>query len=98
MTRPGSDHWSVRRDGALAVATFAHRPRNFMTWADMTALEEIVEEIALDESVTVLLIESAVPRYYISHADLGDLVKLGRGEPCDGDPASWTRVLPRLTT
>ena len=87
------DTWTLERTGPIAIARFANPPRNSMRFADMTALEAIVTEVALDESVTVLVLASDVPGYFVLHGDLEDLIRLGEGEPVRGDPASWPRVL-----
>jgi enoyl-CoA hydratase len=84
--------WRLEREGPIAVARFHLPPRNFMTFAAMTDLEGVVEEVAADESLTLLVIASDLPDYFIAHGDLGDLVRLGRGEPFEGDAASWQRV------
>jgi enoyl-CoA hydratase/carnithine racemase len=82
----------VQRHGPVAVVALDAPPRNFMTFAAMTALERHIAAIATDDSVAALVIGSDVPGYFIAHGDLEDLVALGRGEPFDGDPASWPRV------
>src|SRR4051812_46707527 len=90
--------WTLERHGSIAVATFAAPPRNFMTFAGMTELEALVDEIANDNTVTALVLASAVPGYFVSHGDLEDLLKLGRGEPFEGDALSWPRTLGRLAS
>jgi len=84
--------WRLERDGPIAVATFRLPPRNFMTFAAMTEFEAIVEEVAADDSLIVLVVGSDLPGYFIAHGDLEDLVLLGRGEPFEGDAGSWARV------
>ncbi len=46
--------WTLDVKERVAVATFRHPPRNLMTFADMTALESIVQKVADDESISVL--------------------------------------------
>ena len=92
----GEHCWSLQRDGPVAVATFHHPPRNFMTFADMSELEALVDDVAADDSITVLVVTSDVPGYFVAHGDLEDLVLLGRGEATSGDPMSWPRTLARF--
>ncbi len=69
-----------------------------MTFAGMTELEAIVEDVAADDSVSVLVIASDTPGYFIAHGDLEDLIRLGAGEPFDGDAGSWPRTLDRFAS
>lgn len=88
--------WRVSRDGPVALATFSAPPRNLMTFAQMTELERHLAALGDDESVAVIIIASDVPGYFICHGDLEDLVRLGTGEPFDGDAESWPRVAELL--
>jgi enoyl-CoA hydratase/carnithine racemase len=90
--------WQLERHGGIAVARFSAPPRNFMTFAGMTELEQLVMEVAADLSVTVLVLASDTEGYFVAHGDLDDLLKLGRGEPFDGDAASWPRTLGMFAT
>ena len=89
-------HWRLERRDRIAVATFSAPPRNFMTFADMTELEGLVEEVAQDDAITVLVLASDVAGWFVAHGDLEDLLKLGRGEEFDGDALSWPRTLARF--
>lgn len=89
-------HWTLAHDGAVAIATFDRPPRNLMSMAAMSELEQVLTEVAADDSVTVLILASAVPGYFVAHADLDDLAALGRGEKIDGDPGSWGRAFALL--
>ena len=89
-------HWRLERRDRIAVATFSAPPRNFMTFADMTELEGLVEEVGQDEAITVLVLASDVAGWFVAHGDLEDLLKLGRGEEFDGDALSWPRTLARF--
>jgi len=80
----------------MALGTFTRPPRNFMSFAAMGELEVLVAEVAADESVSVLVLTGGVPGYFVAHADLDDLARLGRGQPVEGDPLSWFRTLAAL--
>jgi enoyl-CoA hydratase len=69
-----------------------------MTMAAMGELESLLQEVAADESITVLVLTGGVPGYFVAHADLDDLSALGRGEPVVGDPGSWGRAFELLAT
>jgi enoyl-CoA hydratase len=88
--------WRLARRDRMAVATFSAPPRNSMRFADMTELEALVEQVAQDDRITVLVLASDVPGWFVLHGDLEDLVKLGRGEPFEGDALSWPRTLARF--
>lgn len=77
----------------VALVTFERPPRNLMSMAAMTELEGVLEELAADEGVNVVVLTGGVPGYFVAHADLDDLAALGRGEAVEGDPASWGRAL-----
>jgi len=80
----------------VAVATFERPPRNFMSFAAMGELEQVAVEVAQDEDVRVLVLTGGVPGYFVAHADLDDLARLGRGEEVVGDPLSWSRTFDLL--
>src|SRR4051794_18242977 len=87
------ENWSVRREGRVAVATFTRPPRNFMSFAAMGQLEELLTELGANDAISVVVLTGGVPGYFVAHADLDDLSRLGRGEPVDGHPLSWPRAL-----
>lgn len=88
--------WAVERRERVALCTFTRPPRNFMSFAAMTELEGLLGELATDESVSVVVLTGGVEGYFVAHADLDDLTKIGRGEPVVGDPLSWFRTLALL--
>jgi enoyl-CoA hydratase len=90
--------WRLERNGPIGIATFSAPPRNFMTFAGMSELEALVEDVAGDDGLTALVLASATPAWFVAHGDLEDLVKLGQGEPFEGDALSWPRTLGRFAT
>ncbi len=88
--------WSLERHDRIAIATFTRPPRNFMSVAAMTELVALLESVAEDEAVSVVVLTGGVDGYFVAHADLDDLTKLGRGEDVDGDLRSWGRALTLL--
>jgi enoyl-CoA hydratase len=88
--------WELQRRGAMALATFTRPPRNLMSMAAMSELESLLEGVAADDSLNVLVLTGGVPGYFVAHADLEDLMRLGRGEAVEGDPQSWSRSLAFL--
>ncbi|MCU0267327.1 MAG: enoyl-CoA hydratase/isomerase family protein [Acidimicrobiales bacterium] len=88
--------WTLERHDRIAVATFTRPPRNLMSMAAMGELERLLDEVARDDSIHVLVLTGGVPGYFVAHADLDDLAALGRGEPVEGDPGSWARAMALL--
>jgi enoyl-CoA hydratase/carnithine racemase len=88
--------FSLSRHDAVARVTFARPPRNLMNMAAMTELEGHLRSLADDDAVAVVVIASATPGYFVAHADVEDLTRLGRGEPVEGDPGSWGRAFELL--
>jgi enoyl-CoA hydratase/carnithine racemase len=85
-------YFTVDRRDTIALVTFDRPPRNLMSMAAMTELEATLGALADDDSVNVVVITGGVPGYFVAHADLEDLMRLGRGEPVEGDPGSWGRT------
>src|SRR4051794_41942058 len=69
-----------------------------MSMAAMGELESLLQEVAADETITVLVLTGGVPGYFVAHADLDDLSALGRGDPIEGDPGAWSRAFELLAT
>jgi enoyl-CoA hydratase/carnithine racemase len=87
--------FAVERRGAISLITFTRPPRNLMNMAAMTELEGVLAAVAEDTSVSVVVLTGGIDGYFVAHADLDDLMRLGRGEAVDGDPGSWGRVMLR---
>jgi enoyl-CoA hydratase len=88
--------WEIDRRDRIAVCTFTRPPRNFMSFAAMTELEGVLQSLKDDTSVHVVVLTGGVDGFFVAHADLDDLTKIGRGEPVEGDPGSWSRSLTLL--
>jgi enoyl-CoA hydratase/carnithine racemase len=67
-----------------------------MSMAAMGELETLVTDVGADGSVDVLVLTGGLPGYFVAHADLDDLAAIGRGQPVEGDPRSWSRTLALL--
>jgi enoyl-CoA hydratase/carnithine racemase len=91
--------WALERrppDGRVAVATFHRPPRNLMSMAAMTELEGLLGEVAADDGIQVLVLTGGVPGFFVAHADVEDLARIGAGQPVEGDPGSWSRAFALL--
>ena len=93
--------WQLERRGSheqIAVLTFVRPPRNLMNSVSMGQLELLLEEIADDRSINVVVMTGGVDGYFVGHADIDDLARLGRGEPVEGDIGSWARAFAKLAS
>src|SRR5947209_19411517 len=80
----------------LALLTFTRPPRNFMSIAAITELGERLRELGDRSDVSVVVLTGGVPGYFVAHADLEDLGRLGRGEQVEGDPRAWNATLAKI--
>jgi len=73
--------WSLARHGDVAVLTFCRPPRNVMNYDAADELTALLESIGSQpDDFKVVLLTGAVDNYFIAHADIHDLAKVGRGE------------------
>jgi enoyl-CoA hydratase len=81
----------------VAVLTFTRPPTNAM---DLVSISELADRLALlatmTDEVTVVMVTGGIDGYFIAHADLEDLARLGRGDTVTGDPRGWRRALHAL--
>jgi enoyl-CoA hydratase/carnithine racemase len=60
--------WELERVDSVAVATFRRPPRNLMSMAAMTELEALVDRIAIDDEIRILVLTGGLPGYFVAHA------------------------------
>ena len=87
--------WITSEIGNIAVVTFTRPPRNFMSFEALGELADRLEALKDREDISVIMLTSGLPGYFIAHADLEDLDRAGRGEPIKGARTSW-RTTPAL--
>ncbi len=89
--------WSLETHGAVAVLTFSRPPENFIDFAALLQLGDLLESCAADpEDVKLVVLASRTDGYFINHADVTDLVKAGDGLATPAELGSWSRALRLL--
>ena len=91
-----SDVWTLTRRDAVALVTFTRPPRNFLGFAELEELAALLRPLGDRDDVSVVVLTGGLEGYFVAHADLEDLARLGRGEPAGGDPRAWYRTLTLL--
>lgn len=82
--------WTEKRlDGGVCILEFANEPNGAMPVTGMAELHKNVDSLAGDAEIKALVITGAQEGVFIAHADVGDLIKIGRREDAGADPASW---------
>jgi enoyl-CoA hydratase/carnithine racemase len=81
-TSPGFTALRVRVDRGVAFVTIDHPPINLLDLVLIQELDRVGRELAADDRVRVVVLESADPDFFIAHAD----VKLIQALPKDVPP------------
>jgi len=85
-------HWSVEHHGGVAKLTFTRPPHNFIDFAAIVDLGDLLEELAQQtDQVKVVMLTGGVDGIFVGGGDVSDLQRAGRGEIPDGMP-SWLRL------
>src|SRR3954465_5199276 len=71
---------NVDVDGAVVRATIDNPPINLLDLTLMLELDRLSREVEADPSVSVLVLDSADPEFFIAHADVGLILQLPREE------------------
>lgn len=67
---------SLQRDGAIAIVTFNNPPRGYMNSAQVEELGVIVDEIAADDALRVVIFTGGVPGVFVRHYDVAEIVSV----------------------
>jgi len=83
--------------GEIAIATFSNPPRNLLGFAGMAQLERLVEAVASDDSINLLIVTGGAAGYFVGHAEIEDLTRLADRDGLGSiDTAVWARTFDRL--
>jgi enoyl-CoA hydratase/carnithine racemase len=90
---------SIERDGGVAWATIDAPPINVMTIELFIAIAQTTAEIADDDSVRVLVWQSANLEFFIAHFDVEAILRFPiDGEPERGAPNAFHAMCEQLRT
>src|SRR5829696_6233282 len=67
--------WRLARrgpNGEIAIAPFTRPRRDLMNFDGVAQLEPLAETVAIDESITLLILSGGVPGYFVGHADIAN--------------------------
>jgi enoyl-CoA hydratase/carnithine racemase len=95
----------IDRDGRVATIWIDHPPINLLDLGLMLALDGATAELADDDGVGAVVLRSAVPGWFIAHADVGLILQLDpatSGPPPEGLSffhvmVERLRTMPKLT-
>jgi enoyl-CoA hydratase/carnithine racemase len=95
MSEPSTIHYE-RASPQIAKITFANPPVNLIVGETVLRLIEIVEELATDPDIQVVLFDSATPDFFYNHFDLAAAADFPAPEDPDAVPA-WTNLVLELS-
>lgn len=89
--------WTLDQHDPVAVLTFSRPPDNFMDFASMIELGDLLDDLAgHPDQVRVILLTSGLPGVFIDHAELSDLARAGQGRATAQELGAWVRGLRLL--
>ncbi|MFD8926495.1 hypothetical protein [Streptomyces mirabilis] len=94
-----SEHSPIRFERTspqIAKITFANPPVNLITGETVLRLIEIVEELATDPDIQVVLFDSVTPDFFYNHFDLAAAADFPAPEDPEAVPA-WTNLVLELS-
>jgi len=99
MSQPAYSTLTIARDHGVATVTFDHPPMNLLDLALMTDLERLARELEADPDTRVAVFQSAIPDYFIAHADVALIQRLPSEVPPRSDELSFFhQIVERFRT
>lgn len=95
-----TDTISLRQEEGVAWVTLRHAPMNLLDLPLSTGLDALTRRLEADDTVRVIVFESGLPEFFLSHADMR-LLQAARdgGYYADtGELGVYTQMLERLRT
>ena len=89
--------WTTDHHDAVAVLTFSRPPENFLSYASMIELGDLLEDLAAHtDQVKVIMLTSGVDGIFMNHAELSDLARAAERRATPEELGSWSRALRLL--
>jgi enoyl-CoA hydratase/carnithine racemase len=95
MSEQSTIHYE-RTSPQTAKITFANPPVNLIVGESVLRLTEIVEKLAADPDIQVVLFDSATPDFFYNHFDLAAAADFPAPEDPDAKPV-WTNLVLELS-
>ena len=95
MTNQSTIHYE-RTSPQIAKITFANPPVNFIVGETVLRLVQIVDELAGDPDIQVVVFDSGVPDFFFNHFDLAAAADFPAPEGEDAVPV-WTDLVLKLS-
>ncbi len=89
---------SVTIAEGIARVVFDHPPINLFTFEQFAETAGIVERLATDESVRVVVLSSANPDFFIAHFDVEAILNFPLGQPPTTELGPYHRMCETLRT
>ncbi len=93
-------HLSVVRDGRLATVTLDNPPINLVTLELFAELAALAAELEADTDLTVVVVKSADPEFFLAHFDVEAILGFPTDEPARRSPElnDYHRMCERFRT
>lgn len=65
-------------EDAIAIVTFDNRPRGYMNVAQVSELGVIIDQVAANDEIRVVVFTGGVPDVFIRHYDVGEILDLAK--------------------
>lgn len=85
-----------RTSAQVARITFANPPVNLVVGESVLRLTEIIDRLATDPDIQVVVFDSATPDFFYNHFDLAAAADFPAPDDVDA-PSAWTELVIRLT-
>ena len=100
-----SDSIQLDIENGVATATLNNPPMNLLGMTLLPAVGELVDLVAADDNVRVLVLESANPDFFIAHGDVSTLLQIPENaNPRRSEEVPWVhatldklRTIPKVT-
>jgi enoyl-CoA hydratase/carnithine racemase len=89
--------WNDELHGRVAVLSYLRPPQNVLGFADLAALDQMLQCWADDRRARVIVLTGGLPGYFAAHADLDDVAALVHGTATGSHgPEAWRDALARI--
>jgi len=87
---------SVDRTGSIATVTIDNPPCNVMTRSLFRDLSAVAAELEVEDDITVVVLQSADPEFFIAHFDVELLIHAPETDPTKIQPGTELNVFDRM--